>query len=397
MREFPTRQARSRGKGMFAETTVFLAVPPLGVSHNRLATVIERWSTIRYGTFISGVKPLFFLEEIEMKRYNVAVVGATGMVGSKFLQVLTEKNLPVDNYYLYASAKSAGKEIDFMGKKHVVLELKKENVVGKDIDFALFSAGGGTSKEFAPIFADLGIVVIDNSSQWRMDPNVPLVVPEVNGEAALKHHNIIANPNCSTIQAMLPLKALQDTYGIKRIVYSTYQAVSGAGVAGYTDLTEMRKEGELKKFPYPIFGNVLPHIDVFMPDGYTKEEHKMIDETKKILNDYTLKITATTVRVPVRHGHSESINVELKKPCTLEGIRECIGKMKNVVIVDDVANNKYPMPLYAEDRDEVFVGRIRLDDTVESGCNLWVVADNIRKGAATNAVQIMEYLMNADK
>lgn len=332
-----------------------------------------------------------------MKRYNVAVVGATGMVGSKFLQVLTEKNLPVDNYYLYASAKSAGKEIDFMGKKHVVLELKKENVVGKDIDFALFSAGGGTSKEFAPIFADLGIVVIDNSSQWRMDPNVPLVVPEVNGEAALKHHNIIANPNCSTIQAMLPLKALQDTYGIKRIVYSTYQAVSGAGVAGYTDLTEMRKEGELKKFPYPIFGNVLPHIDVFMPDGYTKEEHKMIDETKKILNDYTLKITATTVRVPVRHGHSESINVELKKPCTLEGIRECIGKMKNVVIVDDVANNKYPMPLYAEDRDEVFVGRIRLDDTVESGCNLWVVADNIRKGAATNAVQIMEYLMNADK
>ncbi len=332
-----------------------------------------------------------------MKRYNVAVVGATGMVGSKFLQVLTERNLPVDNYYLYASAKSAGKEINFMGKKHVVLELKKENVVGKDIDFALFSAGGGTSKEFAPIFADLGIVVIDNSSQWRMDPNVPLVVPEVNGEAALKHHNIIANPNCSTIQAMLPLKALHDTYGIKRVVYSTYQAVSGAGVAGYTDLTEMRKEGELKKFPYPIFGNVIPHIDVFMPDGYTKEEQKMIFETKKILNDYDLKITATTVRVPVRHGHSESINVELKKPCTLEGIRDCISKMPNVVIVDDVANSKYPMPLYAEDRDEVFVGRIRLDDTVESGCNLWVVADNIRKGAATNAVQIMEYLMNADK
>lgn len=332
-----------------------------------------------------------------MKRYNVAVVGATGMVGSKFLQVLTERNLPVDNYYLYASAKSAGKEIDFMGKKHVVLELKKENVVGKDIDFALFSAGGGTSKEFAPVFAELGIVVIDNSSQWRMDPDVPLVVPEVNGEAALKHHNIIANPNCSTIQAMLPLKALHDTYGIKRVVYSTYQAVSGAGVAGYTDLTEMRKEGELKKFPYPIFGNVIPHIDVFMPDGYTKEEQKMIFETKKILNDYDLKITATTVRVPVRHGHSESINVELKKPCTLEGIRECIAKMPNVVIVDDVANNKYPMPIYAEDRDEVFVGRIRLDDTVESGCNLWVVADNIRKGAATNAVQIMEYLMNADK
>lgn len=331
-----------------------------------------------------------------MKRYNVAVVGATGMVGTKFLKVLSERNLPVENYYLYASAKSAGKQIDFMGKTHTVIELKKENIVDKKIDFALFSAGGGTSKDFAPIFAEHGTIVIDNSSQWRTDPTVPLVVPEVNAEAAKNHHNIIANPNCSTIQAMLPLKALYDTYGIKRIVYSTYQAVSGAGVAGYNDLVNQAKEGETKKFPYPIFGNVIPQIDVFMPDGYTKEEQKMIFETKKILNDYSLKVTATTVRVPVRHGHSESINVEFKRPCTLEGIKECLRGMKNLVLVDDIEKGLYPMPIYAEDKDEVFVGRVRIDDTVESGCNLWVVADNIRKGAATNAVQIMQYLMEED-
>lgn len=332
-----------------------------------------------------------------MKKYNVAVVGATGMVGTKFLQVLTEKNLPVENYYLYASSKSAGKVIDFMGKPHTVIELKKENVADKKIDFALFSAGAGTSKEYAPIFAEQGAVVIDNSSQWRTDPDVPLVVPEVNAEAAKKHHGIIANPNCSTIQAMLPLKALHDKYQIKRIVYSTYQAVSGAGVAGYNDLVSQAKEGETKKFPYPIFGNVIPQIDVFLPNGYTKEEQKMIFETKKILDDFSLKITATTVRVPVRHGHSESINVEFFKPCTLEGIKDALKNMKNVVLVDDIEKGIYPMPIYAEDKDEVFVGRVRLDDTVESGCNLWVVADNIRKGAATNAIQIMEYLMSQDK
>ncbi len=331
-----------------------------------------------------------------MKRYNVAVVGATGMVGSKFLQVLSERNLPVDNYYLYASAKSAGKQIDFMGKKHTVIELKKENIVDKKIDFALFSAGGGTSRDFAPIFAEHGTVVIDNSSQWRTNPDVPLVVPEVNAAEAKKHHGIIANPNCSTIQAMLPVKALYDAFGIKRIVYSTYQAVSGAGVAGYNDLVNQAKEGETRKFPYPIFGNVIPQIDVFLPNGYTKEEEKMMFETKKILNDYDIKVTATTVRVPVRHGHSESINIEFKKPCTLEGIKEALSSMKGLVVVDDPANGKYPMPIYAEDKDEVFVGRIRLDETVDSGCNIWVVADNIRKGAATNAVQIMEYLMNED-
>ena len=327
-----------------------------------------------------------------MKSYVMAVVGATGMVGSKFLQVLEERKLPVSKYYLFASKKSAGKKVTFMGEEHTIIELTPENIKGKGIEIALFSAGGAVSKEFAPQFVDIGAVVIDNSSQWRMYDDVPLVVPEVNGEAALANKGIIANPNCSTIQAVVALKPLYDKYGIKRIVYSTYQAVSGAGVAGYNDL----RDGTTTKFPYPIRGNVIPHIDVFLPNGYTKEEEKMIKETRKILGDNTLKVTATTVRVPVFHGHSESINVEFLKPCTLEGIKEALASMENVVIVDDVANLKYPMPIDAEDHDEVYVGRIRLDDTVESGCNLWVVADNIRKGAATNAVQIAEYLIAHD-
>lgn len=333
-----------------------------------------------------------------MKTFNVAVVGATGMVGSKFLQVLTERNLPVANYYLFASAKSAGKVIDFMGKPHTVIELKEENIVDKKLDYALFSAGGSTSKAFAPIFAAHGCTVIDNSSQWRTDPEVPLIVPEVNAADALWNKGIIANPNCSTIQAVVALKPLHDKYSIKRIVYSTYQAVSGAGIAGYEDLQNgVEGKKELKKFPYPIFGNVIPHIDVFLPDGYTKEEQKMIFETKKILKDQSLRITATTVRVPVFHGHSESINIEFNKPCTLEGIRECLAAQKGIVVVDDTSKNCYPMPIYAEDKDEVFVGRIRLDDSVDSGCNIWVVADNIRKGAATNAVQILEYLISQQK
>lgn len=327
-----------------------------------------------------------------MKSYVMAVVGATGMVGSKFLQVLEERKLPVSKYYLFASKKSAGKKVRFMGEEHTIIELTPENIKGKGIEIALFSAGGAVSKEFAPQFVDIGAVVIDNSSQWRMYDDVPLVVPEVNGEAALANKGIIANPNCSTIQAVVALKPLYDKYGIKRIVYSTYQAVSGAGVAGYNDL----RDGTTTKFPYPIRGNVIPHIDVFLPNGYTKEEEKMIKETRKILGDNTLKVTATTVRVPVFHGHSESINVEFLKPCTLEGIKEALASMENVIIVDDVANLKYPMPIDAEDHDEVYVGRIRLDDTVESGCNLWVVADNIRKGAATNAVQIAEYLIAHD-
>lgn len=325
-----------------------------------------------------------------MKKYNVAVVGATGMVGRKFLEVLSEKNLPVDNYYLFASAKSAGQDVDFMGKPHKIIELKEENIIGKNIDIALFSAGGDVSKEFAPIFAKHGILVIDNSSAWRRDENVPLVVPECNADEILKHKNIIANPNCSTIQAMVVLKPLHEAFKIKRVIYSTYQAVSGAGVKGFNDLKNGVNGEPPKKFPYPIFGNCIPHIDVFLDNGYTKEEDKMVFETKKILGDQSIKVTATCVRVPVYYGHSESINLEFEKPCTVEQVKAVLANAEGVVIQDDTANNIYPMALTAENKNEVFVGRIRMDDTVESGINLWCVADNIRKGAATNAVQIAE-------
>lgn len=330
-----------------------------------------------------------------MKKFNVAVVGATGMVGGKFLEVLTERQLPVDNYYLFASAKSAGKKIDFMGKEHTVIELTKENVTalkGK-VDFALFSAGGGVSKEFAPVFVEAGAIVVDNSSQWRMYDDVPLVVPEVNPEDVKWNHGIIANPNCSTIQAVVALKPLYDKFGIKRIVYSTYQAVSGAGVAGYNDLKDGINGVAPKKFPRPIAYNMLPHIDVFMEDGYTKEEWKMIVETRKILHDQSLRITATTVRVPVFYGHSESINVEFCKKCEKQDVVNALENFPGIVVMDDVKNNVYPTPLDAENHDEVFVGRIRMDESVDSGANLWVVADNIRKGAATNAVQIVELLI----
>ena len=328
-----------------------------------------------------------------MRKINLAVVGATGMVGNKFLEVLTERKLPVENYYLFASAKSAGKVIDFMGKPHTVIELTEENVKKVKVDIALFSAGGSVSKTFAPIFAAQGAIVVDNSSQWRMDKDVPLVVPEVNPDDVTWNHGIIANPNCSTIQAMLALKPLDEKYHIKRVVYSTYQAVSGAGVQGYMDLKDGIEGVAPKKFPYPIFGNVIPQIDVFLENGYTKEEEKMINETRKILGRPDLRVTATTVRVPVFHGHSESINLEFDKPCTLEGIKEALASFPNVILVDDDKNAKYPMPIYAENHDEVYVGRIRLDYSVESGCNLFVVADNIRKGAATNAVQIAQLLL----
>ncbi len=312
------------------------------------------------------------------------------MVGRKFLEVLTERQLPVENYYLFASSKSAGTEIDFMGKKHTVIELKEENIVDKNIDIALFSAGGDISKTFAPIFARNGILVIDNSNAWRRDPLVPLVVPECNAEDIAWHRNIIANPNCSTIQAMVALKPLHQAFGIKRVIYSTYQAVSGAGVKGFNDLQGGICGEAPQKFPYPIFGNCIPHIDVFLDNGYTKEEDKMIFETRKILNAPDMKVTATCVRVPVYYGHSESVNLEFEKPCTLEQVKEVLSKAEGVVVQDDVKNNVYPMALTAENKNEVFVGRIRMDATVESGVNLWIVADNIRKGAATNAVQIAE-------
>lgn len=322
--------------------------------------------------------------------YNVAIVGATGNVGRKFLEILEERNFPVKELYLFASKRSAGKTLKFKGEDVLVEELCEANIENKKIDFALFSAGGSVSLEFAPIFAKHGAVVIDNSSAWRMDKEVPLVVPEVNPEDVKWHKGIIANPNCSTIQAMVALKPLYDKYGIKRIVYSTYQAVSGAGIQGILDL----QEGTTKKFPYPILGNVIPHIDVFLDNGYTKEEIKMIEETKKILHDDTLRITATTVRVPVLNAHSESINVELNSEFEIENVIDLFNNSKGILVHDDVENLKYPTPLELSGKDEVFVGRIRRDFSLDNGLNLWVVADNIRKGAALNAIQIAEILIN---
>lgn len=330
-----------------------------------------------------------------MKQYRVAVVGATGMVGRKFLQVLEERKLPVSEYFLFASARSAGKQLPFMGKTYTVRELTDDAFQDLGIDIALFSAGGETSRHFAPIVAASGAVVIDNSSCWRMDPDVPLVVPEVNPNAipGYKNKGIIANPNCSTIQAMVVLKPLADAYGLKRVVYSTYQAVSGAGQKGYMDLVNGLKGAAPQKFPHPIAGNCLPHIDVFLDTGYTKEEQKMIDETRKILSLPELRVTATTVRVPVYHGHSESINVEFARPFELDELRAVLEKAPGLIVRDDPKHNVYPMAIEAADTDPVYVGRIRRDFSVDSGVNLWCVADNIRKGAATNAVQIAEELI----
>ena len=330
-----------------------------------------------------------------MKQYKIAVVGATGMVGRMFLRVLEERKLPASEYFLFASARSAGTTVDFMGKKHTVRELTEDAFKDLGVDIALFSAGGGTSKIFAPIVAASGAVVIDNSSTWRMDPEVPLVVPEVNAHAISQYKNkgIIANPNCSTIQAMVALKPLAVKYGLKRVIYSTYQAVSGAGMGGYSDLENGLKGEAPKKFPHPIAGNVLPQIDVFLDTGYTKEEQKMIDESRKILDLPNLRVTATTVRVPVFHGHSESINVELEKPFEVADIRKLWESTEGLIVQDDPEKGIYPMPINAADTDPVYVGRLRRDFSVENGINFWCVADNIRKGAATNAVQIAQELI----
>ena len=327
-----------------------------------------------------------------MKKVNLAVVGATGMVGRTFLKVLEERQLPIENFYVMASSRSAGSTLTFNGKDYVVEELN-EHSFDKPIDIALFSAGGSTSAKYAPIAAAHGCVVIDNSSQWRMDPEVPLIVPEVNPEDINWHKNIIANPNCSTIQAMVALKPLDDKFKIKRVVYSTYQAVSGAGVAGWKDLEDGLKGVEPKKFPHPIANKCLPHIDVFLDNGYTKEEEKMINETRKILHRPDLKVTATTVRVPVFDSHSESINIEFEKPFEMAEIFETLKNAPGVVLEDDPQNNVYPLAIHAAGHDEVYVGRIRRDESVENGVNIWVVADNIRKGAATNAVQIAQVLI----
>ena len=329
-----------------------------------------------------------------MKKFDIAVVGCTGKVGRQMITVLEERKLPYNNVIMFASAKSAGNTIAFDGKDYTIVELNEENIKANKVDIVLMSAGGGTSKTFAPIFAETGAIVIDNSSQWRMDENVPLVVPEANAADAINPpKGIIANPNCSTIQAIVALKPLNDKYGIERVIYSTYQAVSGAGVAGSQDLINGEQGIAPKKFNQPIHHNLIPQIDVFDPNGYTKEELKMVNETRKIFHNPEMKVTATTVRVPVPNCHSESINVELKKPFDIEELKQDLANAQGLVLVDDIANCVYPMPCNCDNKDEVFVGRVRRDFSVENGINLWCVADNIRKGAATNAVQIAEYLI----
>ena len=327
-----------------------------------------------------------------MKKYNVAIVGATGLVGQTFLKVLKERNFPVEKLYLYASARSAGKTVNFVGKDYTVIELKDENIKD-DIDVALFSAGGDMSKEYAPKFKAKGAIVVDNSSAWRMEKDIPLVVPEANPEALDGHNGIIANPNCSTIQVMPVLKVLADKYGLKRVIYSTYQAVAGSGQKGIDDLEANLKGEPSKNYPHQIAFNLLPHIDSFLDNGYTKEEMKMVEETRKILGLPDLKVTATCVRVPVKMGHAVSVNVELENSFDLKDVFKAFEEKEGVVVKDDVSKNVYPMPIVAEDTDEVYVGRIRRDESVENGLNLWVVADNIRKGAATNTIQIAETLI----
>ena len=327
------------------------------------------------------------------KKPNLAIVGATGLVGSTFLKVLEERSFPFDNLYIMASAKSAGTTVTFKGREYTVEELN-EHSFDKPIDLALFSAGGSVSEKFAPIAAEHGVIVVDNSSAWRMDKEVPLVVPEVNPQDIKWNKGIIANPNCSTIQAVVALKPLYDKYGIKRIVFSTYQAVSGSGLKGINDLKNGLAGSDVTTaYAHPIAGNCLPHIDVFLENGYTKEEMKMINETQKILGDDKIAITATTVRVPVFDSHSETINIELANPYELDDIKKLFSESPGIVLQDDLANNVYPLARNAAGRDEVFVGRIRRDFSVDNGLNIWVVADNIRKGAATNTVQIAEELL----
>ncbi|MGL5123334.1 MAG: aspartate-semialdehyde dehydrogenase [Fusobacteriaceae bacterium] len=328
-----------------------------------------------------------------MKKYNFAIVGATGMVGRTFLKVLEERELPIDNLYLFSSSHSAGKKIFFKDKEIIVEELTKDSFTNRNIKIALFSAGGDLSKIYAPIAVENGVVVIDNSSAWRMNSEVPLIVPEVNPEATFLHKGIIANPNCSTIQSVLPLKVLDNLYGIKRIIYSTYQAVSGSGVKGVKDLEEGIKGNKATNYPHDIAYNCLPHIDSFLENGYTKEEEKMIMETRKILGYSNLAITSTCVRVPVKNSHSISMNVELLREPNIEQLKKIFKETKGIILEDDVSKNIYPMPIISSGKDEVFVGRIRRDFSVENGVNLWVVADNIRKGAATNTIQIAELLI----
>ena len=323
-----------------------------------------------------------------------AIVGATGLVGSMFLRVLEEKKLPIDKYVLFASKKSSGKIVKFMDKNYEVKELTKTSFEDERFDFALFSAGSKISEEYALEAVKNGCIVIDNSSYFRMNENVPLVVPEVNYDMIFKHKGIVANPNCSTIQAVVILKPLHDNYKLKRVVYSTYQAVSGAGILGLEDLKNTSLNKKPKKFDYPIYNNCLPQIDEFLENGYTKEEEKMINETRKILNLPNLNVTATAVRVPVSNSHGESINIEFENGFDIISLKKILANSKSIAVLDDIYKKIYPLNTFATGKDDVFVGRIRRDFSVKSGINLWCVADNIRKGAASNAVQILEILVN---
>ncbi len=323
---------------------------------------------------------------------KVAVVGATGLVGTVMLKVLEERNFPLTELIPVASAKSAGKQLSFKGKQYTIRTM--DEALAERPDIALFSAGGGTSLKEAPRFAAIGTVVIDNSSAWRMDPDKKLVLPEVNAHVLTPNDKIIANPNCSTIQMVVVLEPLHKKYGIKRVVVSTYQSVTGTGVKAVTQLMNERKGivGEMA-YAYPIDLNVIPQIDVFQDNGYTKEEMKMILETKKIMGDERIQVTATTVRIPVMGGHSESVNIEFERDFDLAEVRQLLAQEEGIIVVDDPSNLKYPMPKDAHEKDEVFVGRIRRDESQANTLNLWIVADNLRKGAATNAVQIAEYLI----
>jgi aspartate-semialdehyde dehydrogenase len=323
---------------------------------------------------------------------KVAVVGATGLVGTKMLQVLAERNFPVTELVPVASERSVGKDVEFKGKKYKVVSMD-DGIAAKPA-VAIFSAGGSTSTEWAPKFADAGIYVIDNSSAWRMDPTKKLVVPEVNASVLTKEDRIIANPNCSTIQMVVALQPLHDKYKIKRVVVSTYQSVTGTGKKAVDQLFNERKgvDGEMA-YKYQIDLNVIPQIDVFLDNGYTKEEMKMVKETNKIMGDDSIRVTATTVRIPVVGGHSESVNVEFANDFDLAELKDILSKAPGIIVQDDPSAQLYPMPLWAHEKDEVFVGRLRRDETQPNTLNMWIVSDNLRKGAATNAVQIAEYLM----
>jgi len=323
---------------------------------------------------------------------RIAVVGVTGLVGTKMMQVLEERNFPITEFIPVASEKSVGKEITFKGKKYYVVGM--QTAIDLKPSIALFSAGGSTSLEWAPKFAEAGITVIDNSSAWRMDVTKKLIVPEINADLLSASDKIIANPNCSTIQMVMVLNPLHKKYKIKRIVVSTYQSVTGTGVKAYNQLMNERKgiKGEMA-YAYPIDLNVIPQVDVFTDNGYTKEEIKMVNETKKILRDDTIRVTATTVRIPVIGGHSESVNVEFENEYDLNEVKTLLGNTTGVIVSDDIKNLQYPMPITAHDKDEVFVGRLRRDDTQPNTLNMFIVSDNLRKGAATNAVQIAEYLV----